>query len=77
MAIKESVFLIGNQSGYTSLYKIDLRSPGKKPELIVEGEKSEEFEAFHFSERDWIFHQKEYWRLQPKAVKTMRCICMT
>ncbi len=45
---KETVFLIGNQSGYTSLYKIDLKSRGKKPELIVEGEKSEEFEEFHF-----------------------------
>jgi hypothetical protein len=45
---KELVFLIGNQSGYTSLYEVNLRNPNKKPRLIVEGEKSEEFEEFHF-----------------------------
>ncbi len=45
---REEVYLIGNQSGYTSLYKVNLKDPRKKPELVIEGEKSEEFEEFHF-----------------------------
>jgi hypothetical protein len=45
---REDVYLIGNQEGYTSLYKVNLKDPRKKPELVIEGEKSEEFEEFHF-----------------------------
>jgi hypothetical protein len=45
---REEIYLIGNQSGYTSLYKVDLKDKRKKPELLIEGEKSEEFEEFHF-----------------------------
>ena len=45
---REDVYLIGNESGYTSLYKVNLKDPHKKPEVIIVGEKSEEFEEFHF-----------------------------
>ncbi len=41
------IYFIGNYTGYTSIYRIALDSAGRKPELVVEGEKSDEFEAFH------------------------------
>jgi Tol biopolymer transport system component len=43
----EDVYFIGNLSGYTSIYKVNLY--GKRDlELIVEGETKDEFEHFHF-----------------------------
>lgn len=45
---REEVYFIGNLTGYTSIYRIDLKSKDKKPELVIEGEKSDKFEEFHF-----------------------------
>lgn len=45
--LKKEIFFIGNLTGYTSIYKIDLKEDNN-PELVIEGEKSEEFEEFHF-----------------------------
>ncbi len=44
----EFVYFIGNRTGYTSLFKVDLNDKKKKAELVIEGERSEEFESFHF-----------------------------
>jgi hypothetical protein len=44
---EEDIFFIGNQTGYTSIYRINLKDK-KDVELILEGEKSEELEEFHF-----------------------------
>lgn len=43
------VYFIGNYTGYTSIYKINLDSKEKElePEVVVLGEKTDEFEAFH------------------------------
>jgi len=45
------IYFIGNHSGYTSIYKINLDSnltnPLIKPTLVIQGEKSNELEAFH------------------------------
>jgi hypothetical protein len=43
----EYIFLIGNVNGYTSVYKVNL-TDNKKTEIILEGEKTEELEEFHF-----------------------------
>jgi hypothetical protein len=45
---KEEIYFIGNRTGYTSIYKINLHDKRKQPELVVEGEKTNEFESFHF-----------------------------
>ena len=45
---KRFVFFIGNRSGYTSIYKVDLNDKLKKAQLVLEGERTDEFEAFHF-----------------------------
>ena len=44
---KDEVYFIGNEYGYTSVFRKDLHSKND-PEVIVEGEKSDEFEQFHF-----------------------------
>jgi len=48
---RREIFFIGNRSGYTSIYRIDLDSALNnqyyKPTLVLEGEKTDEFEAFH------------------------------
>lgn len=44
--IKE-IYFIGNKTGFTSIYKIDMRKRDG-PELVIEGETSDEFEQFHF-----------------------------
>ena len=44
----EEVYFIGNRTGYTSIFKINLHDRRKQPELVLEGEKSNEFESFHF-----------------------------
>ncbi len=43
------VFFIGNQTGYTGIYrkKLDETDPEASATSVIEGEKSDEFEAFH------------------------------
>ena len=45
---KDEVFFIGNYTGYTSIYRKEIGNPEAKLVTVIEGEKSEEFEAFHF-----------------------------
>ena len=44
---ENNIYFIGNRLGYTSIFKYNLDNK-KKPELVVEGESTEQFEAFHF-----------------------------
>jgi Tol biopolymer transport system component len=44
--IKE-IYFIGNHTGYTSIYRAALDSGRTKPSVVIEGEKTDEFEAFH------------------------------
>ncbi len=44
---KKEIYFIGNKTGFTSIYKLNLKS-NSQPELVVEGEASDEFEQFHF-----------------------------
>ncbi len=41
------IYFIGNHTGYTSIYRVSLDTAHAQPELVLEGEKSDEFEAFH------------------------------
>jgi len=43
----EEIFYIGNRIGYTSIYKLNLNNPSGS-DLVVEGESSDEHEAFHY-----------------------------
>lgn len=43
---KDEVYFIGNEYGYTSIFKVDPKT--KEKDLVVEGETSDEFEQFHF-----------------------------
>jgi hypothetical protein len=45
---KPEVFFIGNYTGYTSIYRKELGNREARPVTVIEGEKSNEFEAFHF-----------------------------
>lgn len=44
---KRYVYFIGNQSGYTDLYRIDLDKKKAVPEVVIRGERTNDFEAFH------------------------------
>ena len=44
---QKNIYFIGNRSGYTSIYRYNL-DDRKNPELIIEGENTEQFEEFHF-----------------------------
>ena len=47
---RRELYFIGNRIGYTSIYRIQLDSAspgGYKPEVVIEGEKTDEFETFH------------------------------
>jgi Tol biopolymer transport system component len=44
---KKEIYYIGNKTGYTSIFKLTEGSRDG-PELVIEGEKSDEFEEFHF-----------------------------
>jgi len=44
---KQEVYFIGNHTGYTDIYRVDLDKEKPKPEVVIQGEKSTEFEAFH------------------------------
>jgi Tol biopolymer transport system component len=44
------VYFIGNHTGYTSIYKVNLNGTAdeeQEPQLVIQGEKSDEFESFH------------------------------
>ena len=41
------VYFIGNHSGYTSVMRANLDRPKESATVVVEGEKTDEFEAFH------------------------------
>jgi len=44
---REEVYFIGNRTGYTCVFKINLKNR-KKIETVIEGENSEDFEEFHY-----------------------------
>ncbi len=48
---KDYLYFVANRDGYSSLYRIDITKDDKdekpEPEIVVRGEKSQEFEAFH------------------------------
>ncbi len=44
---KREVYFIGNHTGYTNVYRVDMDVEKADPEVVIEGEKSDEFEAFH------------------------------
>lgn len=44
---KEEIYFIGNKTGYTSLFKVNLKNKGKVI-TVIEGERTEDFEEFHF-----------------------------
>ncbi|HEV8537822.1 MAG TPA: hypothetical protein VGR15_02765 [Bacteroidota bacterium] len=45
---RKEIYFIGNHSGYTSIYRATIDSGSRmKTELVLEGEKTDEFEAFH------------------------------
>jgi len=45
---RKEVYFIGNRTGYTGIYKRDLREESEgKETLVIEGEQSSEFESFH------------------------------
>ncbi|MCR4418319.1 MAG: hypothetical protein NUV92_11335 [Ignavibacteria bacterium] len=44
----EYLIFLANRDGYSSIYRLKLEGKGfSKPELIIQGEKSDEFESFH------------------------------
>ncbi|MCX6150267.1 MAG: hypothetical protein NTX22_07075 [Ignavibacteriales bacterium] len=52
---KKYIYFVANRDGYSSIYRLELRSDLKKenrpsPELILQGEKEEVFETFHLLE---------------------------
>lgn len=47
---KKYIYFVANRDGYSSLYRLELNNNGKPEdnvELVLQGEKSEELEAFH------------------------------
>ena len=44
---KKEIYFIGNHTGYTNVYRLNLNEEKAKPEVVVEGERTDEFEAFH------------------------------
>lgn len=44
---KRELYYIGNYTGYTSVYRVDLDKEKPEPEVVIKGETSDEFEAFH------------------------------
>lgn len=43
----QSIIFLANRNGYSSIYRLELNNSKKTPELLIEGEKSDEFESFH------------------------------
>ncbi len=49
----QAIYYVGNRNGYTNLFKVKIDSnytPTEKPEVVIEGERSNKFESFHFFE---------------------------
>lgn len=44
---EKEIYFIGNHTGYTSIFRVNPDEPEAKPEIVIEGEKTDEFEAFH------------------------------
>jgi roadblock/LC7 domain-containing protein len=44
---KRELYFIGNHTGYSSIYRVDLDKEKPEPEMVVQGENTTEFEAFH------------------------------
>lgn len=44
---KKEIYFIGNHTGYTSIFRVSLTTPRARPTVVIEGEKTDEFEAFH------------------------------
>ncbi len=44
---RREIYYIGNLMGYTSIYRIDADEEEAEPELVLEGERTHEFETFH------------------------------
>jgi Tol biopolymer transport system component len=48
---KREIYFVGNYTGYTNIYRINIDSALTNskavPDLVIEGERSDEFEAFH------------------------------
>ncbi|HED37482.1 MAG TPA: hypothetical protein ENI76_04450, partial [Ignavibacteria bacterium] len=47
---KDFLYFVANRDGYSSLYRLQIHTGNRKivkPELVLQGEKSEKFEAFH------------------------------
>jgi hypothetical protein len=43
---KREVYFVGNHSGYTSLFKVDLDDASARPRIVIKGERSSEYESF-------------------------------
>ncbi len=41
------LYFLGNHTGYTNIYRVRLDDQDRKPVVVIEGEKTDEFEAFH------------------------------
>ncbi|MBA4250223.1 MAG: hypothetical protein C0425_00045 [Chlorobiaceae bacterium] len=51
---KEFIYYIANRNGYASLYRVEIIENGKKfssPEIVVQGEKTEDLESFHLLQK--------------------------
>jgi hypothetical protein len=44
---KRYIYFIGNHTGYTNIYRVDLDMEKPESEVVIEGETTDEFEAFH------------------------------
>ncbi len=44
---KREVYYIANYTGYTNVYRVNLDEKDPSPEIVIEGEKNNEFETFH------------------------------
>ena len=44
---KRELYFVGNHTGYSSIFRIDLDQEKPDPEVIIQGEKTSDFEAFH------------------------------
>ena len=44
---KKEIYFIGNHTGYTSIFRTQLDSSSEKASIIIEGERTDEFETFH------------------------------
>lgn len=57
---KNWVYFIGNRSGYSSFYKLDLSQDkeAREPEIIIEGEQEQVYESFHLLQPSLDVSQK-------------------